>query len=265
MIEGSSCGIQRSVIPIEPHIPKGMCSGVRDRFSRSNHHALNSQTLAAATRHGCRGSESDWHQEVRVILPKAIKLWAQDAKCGTLRWPAYLAIITELQKQFGPTRQRLRRHQRFFKQLQQADSGLIGFPLSCESCDYNIHNWDNKNGANKPPWRKLVALTDRPGATGLNSRAVRTKWRRPSVAQFGKASRETVEGLAPQNRGDYRGDTCRAVYTVRFERAAYVLHAFQKKSPKGIKTAHADVELVSRRLKLASEDYEERYGKWQKQ
>lgn len=36
---------------------------------------------------------------------------------------------------------------------------------------------------------------------------------------------------------DHRGDTYRAVYTVKFENAAYVLHAFQKKSPKGIKTA----------------------------
>ena len=60
---------------------------------------------------------------------------------------------------------------------------------------------------------------------------------------------------------DYRGDTYRAVYTVKFENAAYVLHAFQKKSPKGIKTAQTDVELVSQRLKAASEDYEARYGK----
>jgi phage-related protein len=43
-----------------------------------------------------------------------------------------------------------------------------------------------------------------------------------------------------------------------------VLHAFQKKSPKGIKTAQTDVELVSRRLKVASEDYEARYGKQKK-
>jgi phage-related protein len=60
---------------------------------------------------------------------------------------------------------------------------------------------------------------------------------------------------------DYRGDTYRAVYTVKFENAAYVLHAFQKKSPKGIKTAQTDVELISQRLKAASEDYEARYGK----
>src|SRR5438445_11781197 len=39
---------------------------------------------------------------------------------------------------------------------------------------------------------------------------------------------------------DHRGDTYRAVYTVRFERAVYVLHTFQKKSPSGIKTARKD-------------------------
>jgi phage-related protein len=41
----------------------------------------------------------------------------------------------------------------------------------------------------------------------------------------------------------------------------YVLHAFQKKSPKGIKTARVDVALVERRLKAAQQDYEARYGK----
>jgi len=39
-----------------------------------------------------------------------------------------------------------------------------------------------------------------------------------------------------------------------------VLHAFQKKSPKGRKTARSDVELISRRLKAALADYEARYG-----
>ena len=87
-----------------------------------------------------------------------------------------------------------------------------------------------------------------------------------SVAQFGgkHLRAKPWKGLGPgvlEIVEDYRGDTCRAVYTVRFEKAAYVLHAFQKKSPKGVKTAHADVELVSRRLKVASEDYEARYGK----
>ena len=60
---------------------------------------------------------------------------------------------------------------------------------------------------------------------------------------------------------DHRGDTYRAVYTVKFSQAVYVLHAFQKKSPRGIKTAQTDVELTSRRLKTASEDSEARYGK----
>lgn len=63
---------------------------------------------------------------------------------------------------------------------------------------------------------------------------------------------------------DHQGNTYRAVYTVKFKNAAYVLHAFQKKSPKGIKTAHTDVELVSRRLNVAREDYEARYGQRKK-
>ncbi len=57
------------------------------------------------------------------------------------------------------------------------------------------------------------------------------------------------------------GDTYRAVYTVRFREVVYVLHAFQKKSPKGIRTARIDIELIARRLKIAQQDYEARYGK----
>ena len=60
---------------------------------------------------------------------------------------------------------------------------------------------------------------------------------------------------------DYRTDTYRAVYTVKFENAVYVLHAFQKKSTKGAKTNLADVRLISQRLKAAKEDYEIRYAK----
>lgn len=57
---------------------------------------------------------------------------------------------------------------------------------------------------------------------------------------------------------DHKGDTYRAVYTVKFERAIYVLHAFQKKSKKGIKTPQEDIELIQRRLKAAEEDYKSR-------
>ena len=57
---------------------------------------------------------------------------------------------------------------------------------------------------------------------------------------------------------DHRGDTYRAVYTVRFAGAVYVLHAFQRKSTQGIKTPLADVRLISNRLKRAQSDYESR-------
>lgn len=60
---------------------------------------------------------------------------------------------------------------------------------------------------------------------------------------------------------DHDGNTYRAVYTVRFKDVVYVLHAFQKKSPKGIKTAKVDIDLVERRLKVAQQDYEARHGK----
>ena len=52
------------------------------------------------------------------------------------------------------------------------------------------------------------------------------------------------------------GNAFRAVYTVRFEGVVYVLHAFQKKSPSGIRTAQSDIDLISERLKRARQDYE---------
>ncbi len=48
---------------------------------------------------------------------------------------------------------------------------------------------------------------------------------------------------------DHRGDTYRAVYTVRIAESIHVLHAFQKKSKSGIGTPRADVALIERRLK----------------
>jgi phage-related protein len=55
---------------------------------------------------------------------------------------------------------------------------------------------------------------------------------------------------------DHRGDTYRAVYTVRFAGVVYVLHAFQKKSTQGVKTPLPDVRLIGERLKRAQMDYE---------
>ena len=50
---------------------------------------------------------------------------------------------------------------------------------------------------------------------------------------------------------NHHGDTYRAVYTVRFEEAVYVLHSFQKKSKSGIKTSQQDMDRIKSRLKLA--------------
>jgi phage-related protein len=55
---------------------------------------------------------------------------------------------------------------------------------------------------------------------------------------------------------DFRGDTFRAVYTVKFAGWIYVLHCFQKKSKSGIKTPSADLDLIRTRLKAAAQDFE---------
>ena len=47
---------------------------------------------------------------------------------------------------------------------------------------------------------------------------------------------------------DYDGDTYRAIYTVRFASAVYVLHVFQKKSKKAIATPKAEMDLIRKRL-----------------
>jgi phage-related protein len=57
---------------------------------------------------------------------------------------------------------------------------------------------------------------------------------------------------------DHRGDTWRAVYTVRFRDAVYVLHAFQKKSKSGIATPKKELELIRQRLAEAERDHRER-------
>jgi phage-related protein len=86
-----------------------------------------------------------------------------------------------------------------------------------------------------------------------------------SVAQFG-GEHPSVKPWKGEGPGifeiveHHRGDAYRAIYTVRFADAVYVLHTFQKKSPRGIKTPRRDVELVAQRLKLAQQDYEARHG-----
>jgi phage-related protein len=65
---------------------------------------------------------------------------------------------------------------------------------------------------------------------------------------FGGAS--VMEIVAAHHR-----DAWRAVYTVKFADAIYVLHAFQKKSTRGIATPEREIELIKRRLAEAQKDY----------
>ena len=69
---------------------------------------------------------------------------------------------------------------------------------------------------------------------------------------FGSAA--VLEITADDARGTYR-----AVYTVKFPAALYVLHVFQKKSKKGIATPKEQIDKVKRRLKIAQQHYEAHY------
>ena len=59
---------------------------------------------------------------------------------------------------------------------------------------------------------------------------------------------------------NHDGSTYRAVYTVKFAEAVFVLHAFQKKSKRGIATPKADLDLIKRRLKIAEGEYQRLFG-----
>ncbi|MDI3297067.1 type II toxin-antitoxin system RelE/ParE family toxin [Janthinobacterium tructae] len=56
---------------------------------------------------------------------------------------------------------------------------------------------------------------------------------------------------------DDAGGTYRAVYTVKFEEAVFVLHCFQKKSKSGIATPKQEMDLVRARLQSAQQWIEE--------
>jgi phage-related protein len=84
------------------------------------------------------------------------------------------------------------------------------------------------------------------------------------VAQLGERPRTATPLKGFKGAGvleiveDYDGDTFRAVYTVRFAQRLYVLHAFQKKSRRGIETPKSEIRLVEQRLRAAEEDYRQR-------
>src|SRR3546814_19801837 len=60
---------------------------------------------------------------------------------------------------------------------------------------------------------------------------------------------------------DDAGGTYRAVYTVKFAEAVFVLHCFQKKSKRGIATPKQDMDTIRARLKVAERSEARRVGK----
>ena len=68
-------------------------------------------------------------------------------------------------------------------------------------------------------------------------------------------------GTVVEVRESFEGNAYRAVYTVRYAAAVYVLHAFQKKSKRGIATPKKEIELIKGRLKRAEEHYRANYQK----
>ncbi len=64
------------------------------------------------------------------------------------------------------------------------------------------------------------------------------------------------------------GGTYRAMYTVKYAQAVFVLHCFQKKSKKGIATPKEDMDVIRGRLRMAEkiakelEDEEKRNGRY---
>ncbi len=60
---------------------------------------------------------------------------------------------------------------------------------------------------------------------------------------------------------DFDGDTYRAVYTVRLRSGVYVLHVFQKKATRGVKTPQHETDLIAARLRLAETEDARRIGR----
>ena len=76
------------------------------------------------------------------------------------------------------------------------------------------------------------------------------------LAQMGERHQtmaKTLGGFGGANmievKESYDGNAYRAVYTVHFAEAIYVLHAFQKKSKKGVATPKTEMDLIEKRLK----------------
>lgn len=83
------------------------------------------------------------------------------------------------------------------------------------------------------------------------------------LAQTGQhpPSAKAMKGLGTsvmELTGQFDGNAYRSVYTVRFDTAVYVLHCFEKKSRRGIKTPLHEIDLIKRRLREAEADHAKR-------
>ena len=100
-------------------------------------------------------------------------------------------------------------------------------------------------GSSKKDLLAMAPLVQREFGYALH--LAQTGQRHPSVKTLkGFGSAAVVEVVE-----DFLSDTYRAVYTVRFANAIYVLHCFKKKSSTGIKTSKPDLDLIRERLKQA--------------
>ena len=75
--------------------------------------------------------------------------------------------------------------------------------------------------------------------------------------QAGGAAVKSILESVLEIAENYDGSVFRAVYTVRFEEAVYVLHCLQEKSKSGISTPKQEIDLVKARLKEAEREHEE--------
>jgi phage-related protein len=93
----------------------------------------------------------------------------------------------------------------------------------------------------------------------LPEEVIDTFWYALHLAQTGKKHEQAKPLRGFGSAGileiveDWRGNTYRAVYTVRFAGAVFVLHVFQKKAKSGIATTKQDIELIRERLKAAEQ------------
>lgn len=74
----------------------------------------------------------------------------------------------------------------------------------------------------------------------------------PSAKPLKSLGARVLELIDEDGHGTYR-----TVYSVQFRDAVYVLHAFQKKSKRGIKTPKRDLDLIRQRVKTADEHHAE--------